>query len=468
MPATRSRISPPTSPPDVAKWERRHGGSPLPVTNLPRIEDDDYSVARSDPSRAGAQGLTILRCGQAWAERANGILARAERENRDLLASELRDFDEAARQAEGFGETWERIDAHNREMAEARRFVPVGDGGRREAARGPVLAPEQRMSDWAGHHGLGGHHEGELRFDRWVRGIVSGDWTGADAERRAMGEGVLAGGGYVVPTPLALEIIDRARQQARVLQAGARTVPMTSQTLKIGRVAGDPSASWHAEHEIIAESDMTFEQVELRAKTLTSIVRASRELLEDGNDVQGTLRDAFAAQLALALDRASLYGSGVAPEPRGAKNTTGVVLQPRGANGGLIDWDVLVDAVGALWDANETPTAIIDAPRTERSLAKLKDAQGQYLRPPDMLANLPRYATNQVPTDLTMGTANNTSDAFVGDWKQLLIGVRAGFAIEVLKERYADRFEIGFLAHLRADVALARPAGVVVVTGIIP
>ena len=343
-----------------------------------------------------------------------------------------------------------------------------GAGGA-ETRAGSVLPDlEHRMTDWAQARGDIRPDERNMSFRKWVKGAVTGDWHDAEMERRAMSEGVLAGGGFAVPTPLSTRIIDRARNAARVLQAGAQTVPMTSQTLKIARVAGDQTAAWHTENAPIGASDMTLESVTLTARTLTSLVVASRELIEDAEGVETALEEAFAAQLALSLDLAALYGSGVAPEPRGVKNTTGVTLQSQGANGAaLTNYDPLVDALATLWDFNEQANGIIHAPRTARTLAKLKDTTGQPLVAPEVLQGVPRYTTNQVPTTLTQGTATTASDIFVADWKQLLVGIRHSFNIQVLNERYADNYQIGFIASLRADIVVARPKAFVVVTGVI-
>ena len=338
-----------------------------------------------------------------------------------------------------------------------------------ETRAGSVLPDlEHRMADWAAARGDIRPDERNMSFRKWVKGAVTGDWHDADMERRAMSEGVLAGGGFAVPTPLSTRIIDRARNAARVLQAGAQTVPMTSQTLKIARVAGDQTAAWHTENAAIGASDMTLESVTLTARTLTSLVVASRELIEDAEGVETALEEAFAAQLALSLDLAALYGSGTPPEPRGVKNTTGVTLQSQGANGAtLTNYDPLVDAMATLWDFNEEANGIIHAPRTARVLAKLKDTTNQPLVAPDVLQGVPRYTTNQVPTNLTQGTATTASDVFVADWKQLLVGIRHSFNIQVLNERYADNYQIGFIASLRADIVVARPKAFVVVTGVI-
>jgi len=156
--------------------------------------------------------------------------------------------------------------------------------------------------------------------------------------------------------------------------------------------------------------------VTLTANTLAGLTLISRELLEDAENVDRELANAFARVLALKVDQAALYGGGVAPEPLGVKNTPGVITVPfGGANGGtLTNYDPILDAVGTLHDANESPTGVIYSARTGRELAKTKDTLGQSIVVPNYIADLPRYDTNQVPNTLTAGTASTASDIFTG------------------------------------------------------
>lgn len=76
-----------------------------------------------------------------------------------------------------------------------------------------------------------------------------------------------------------------------------------------------------------------------------------------------------------------------------------------------------------------------------------------------MVEDVRKHATNQIPVNLTVGTNNDNSEIYVGDWPFLLIGVRHNLQIDTLRERYADAYQYGFLAHLRADIQLAQPKG---------
>lgn len=168
----------------------------------------------------------------------------------------------------------------------------------------------------------------------------------------------------------------------------------------------------------------------LTAKSLAGYTVVSRELLEDVSNLDAQLSAAFAQQFALAVDKMALYGTGSSNQPTGIKSISGVTNLSMPASGVISDYNFLIDAVGDLRDSNENPTAVIYAPRTERKLGKLVDSTGQPLAVPPYLDGLPRLSTNQIPTNL--GTGTNESDMFVGDFSQLLVGVRTDLQISIL------------------------------------
>jgi len=338
-------------------------------------------------------------------------------------------------------------------------FVTEGRTVRREDV---TLRYNERLADRVDKRGQDGS------FGKWLKGTIMGDWRGAE-EERVMSIGTPSAGGYLVPTPLAVGIIDLSRNQARVLEAGAQTVHMTAETLRIARQLTDPLATWRAENAAVTTSDLTFDSVTLTAHTLAVIVKFSRELFEDAPNLDQVVRNAMSKSIALEIDRVALYGSGVDPEPRGLINTSGVSVVSMGANGGpLTNYDVFIQAMLQVENANETPNAAIMTPRSAAALATLKDTQGRYLTPPTALADLKMLTTKQLPITRTQGTATNASDIFVGEWQELLIEMRTELGIQILSERYADFGQIALLAWMRADIAVARPGGFAIIEGVTP
>jgi HK97 family phage major capsid protein len=335
-----------------------------------------------------------------------------------------------------------------------------------------VLTREQSVEQWCQQRGLfEPPAEGErLSFDRYLRGLVTGNWDGAIAER-ALSEGTLTAGGHLVPLPLSSRVIDLARNQTRVFQAGAITVPMTAQTLKLARLTGEGTPAWKAENAAITDADMTFDSVTFTARTLVRLVKLSVELFDDSDpSAEDVIARSFAAQVALELDRVALRGSGTPPEPQGVRNQSGVTITSHGANGSTItttsayDWHL--DAAGVVAGNNFTPNAHVQAPRTSVSLSKLREATtSAYLAPPPNM--LPMLATKQVPINLTVGTSTDCSEIYTADWSNLMVGIRTDFQLLFLRERFvADNLQYAFLAFLRADIQLAQPSAFVVDVGV--
>jgi HK97 family phage major capsid protein len=345
-------------------------------------------------------------------------------------------------------------------------------GGRNTStADGEVaLRRDQRVADWCASKGMTDQkvpsRDAAESFGRYLRGIATGNWANA-VEERALAEGSTTSGGALVPTFLAANVIDLARNATRVIEAGAITVPMASETLKMARLTGEGSPAWRSEGAQINAGDLTFDQVTFAAKNLDRLVLISRELFEDSDPAaSGVIAHSFAKQIALELDRAALRGSGTAPEPLGVVNTSGVTQTAHGTNGTApTDYDWLLDAAGLIRDNNFEPNAHILAPRTLTELQKTKTTYGEYLQPPPSM--LPMLTTNQVPTNLDVGTSSTASEIYTAQWDQLAIGMRTSFELLFLRERYIDTGQYAFLAHLRADVQVLHPAAFTVDTGIL-
>src|SRR4030095_2214751 len=158
---------------------------------------------------------------------------------------------------------------------------------------------------------------------------------------------------------------------------------------------------------------------------------------------------------------------GTPPEPRGVLNQSGVTLTAHGANGTAItNYDWWLDAIGAVRAAGFEPNAHIQAPRSSKSLSKLKGAtHNAYTTPPANM--LPMLTTKSVPITLTVGTSTDTSLVFTGDWSNLLVGIRTDFNLRFLGARYlAATLQYSFRAYLRADVQVAQPTAFNVDTGV--
>jgi len=301
-----------------------------------------------------------------------------------------------------------------------------------------------------------------------LRAMVAG--ARSDVERRALHEGTDSTGGFTVPAPVVARFADLFRQATTVVQAGARTVPLDSDSLTMVKLLTDAAAAWRLEEGAVAESDPSFGAITFAPKSLAVLVKASRELLEDSINVDEMLERSLAAAFAKEIDRVALFGSGSDPEPDGISGAADVNSESMGTDGAaLTNYDPLLNVAQAILDDNApAPSVAIMAPRTWKTLAALKDTTNQPLRRPPALDDVRFLTTTAVPIDQTQGTSNDASRIIMGGFDALMLGVRRSLRVEVLRERYADTMHFGFLAHARIDVAWTHAQQFGEVIGIIP
>jgi len=337
-------------------------------------------------------------------------------------------------------------------------WVRANDGRSATVARGERFAQHEVVAD---HIRRNGAHDSAVAQYESFGNLV-----------RAM---TTTSGSAVVPTVWAGDIIDRARNLAAVLRAGAEIVPMDAKTVQIGRLTGDPTAAFRTEGSPITASDPTFDNVTLDAKTMSALVVGSMEWFQDADNVDEVVTEAVAKAIALQLDLVALYGSITAgagtinlatpPNPRGVLGTLNAVAASSvlgGAANGTAQtassyYNELLDLVFTPQGYNEQVTGLIYNSKLALQYAKAYDTTGQPLRPPQAIDDIPAFVSNQVPS-YTQGTmAGRATDVFAGDWSQLLIGQRLDLTIQTLTERYAENGQVGIVAHWRGDIGVARP-----------
>jgi len=207
--------------------------------------------------------------------------------------------------------------------------------------------------------------------------------------------------------------------------------------------------------------------VTLRPKTAVALVRLSLELAQDSANIEEILVSSLTDALAGAIDQAGLVGvttdAGAAPggvfDLSGRSSVTGV--------GAPSSWDFVVDAVYELLANNvdqERVGALIAHPALWKKMRKLKTGiagDNTPLTMPEEVARLPKLWTTAAP--LSAGTAK----AVIGDWSDLLWGIRQDISVRLLTESYlGSNLQIALLAYARCDFAAARPQSFCTIEGI--
>ena len=386
--------------------------------------------------------------------KADAIVNRAERENRELAAGEHAKVDGALTEVRELTVQILSMPAETGayQVPETQRSATAptdwsrrgtGDRGAIDP-RCPVLTREQRTVDYLAALGRGAAYEpitGRFCVGELVLSSLTGNRDRlSDAERRALEAGTGVSGGFILEGQPAGMMIDLLRPATRVLQAGASVVPMTEGTLKLAKVTAAGQPTWHVENsDDIADSGLTFGAITLVTKTLPVIATASVELVEDLNS--SMLAQAIEQQLIKAiaqeLDRSLLRGTGLTTEHiQGLLHKSGVTKTELGSGNGLetADFDWVVEAIGRVWAQNLDPTGWVTSSPVATVIEKYKSSvDSQPLRAPQAVENLPRFITNQVPADLTVGSSTDCSEAYFGNWPDMLVGMRTNMRVEATR-----------------------------------
>ena len=340
--------------------------------------------------------------------------------------------------------------------------VHTGDAIESDEGTAIALRSGQSFRAWAQARSPGSENLRGMDAGKFLRAMVVDNKS--EAERRALSEASDSAGGFTVPNVLSAELIDKARAQSVVMQAGAQTIPLTSDHNTIAKVLTDPTPAWRDEAGAVANSDGTFGAVVLTPRSLAVSVDISAELMADSLNLATALPNILAAAMATELDRVALIGSGTAPEPRGVANTVGIGTFAQDAV--IANYANLSKARTGILTANRGPvSAFVMHPRDEGSFTDLVDSDGQPLMAPRAVGDIAMRTTTALPVD--GGTGSDESTIIAGNFAHLLVGIRSGVQIELFKgPKYISNLQFTMVAHLRADIAVQDPGAFFTLTGV--
>ncbi|QFT30101.1 Phage capsid family protein [Labrenzia sp. THAF82] len=274
------------------------------------------------------------------------------------------------------------------------------------------------------------------------------------SEKRNQTVGTDIAGGYTVATNLA-SMADRFRPALKVESLGATILRGLTGFLDLPNLASSGTAGWVAENGDATRSAATFEKVSMAPQTVAGEYQLSRRLMLQSNEaIEAVLRRDLGFLLAQALDLTAINGSGVAPEPLGILNTTGVATVTTEAEFS----DTTANLIAELELDDITGTgAFLTNPTVMKDVRKLKDGDGHTFSLTELFHNGRVEISSQVPTDI--GVGSDKSALIYGQWGELYLGYWS--AVDILINPYHPDVASngGALLHafLDADVAVRHP-----------
>jgi len=170
--------------------------------------------------------------------------------------------------------------------------------------------------------------------------------------------------------------------------------------------------------------------------------------------------------MASELDRVGIVGTGVSPEPLGIINTPGIGSVTGAA---ITDWSKFVSAVSTLLTAgvplDVATRVVIFNPYVWAKLENLAtgiSSDKTQLPIPRAFEETQFLVTTSLPNNSPVGDV-----AVLGDFRDLLMGIRREASVEILKlDTYASKLILEFIGYLRADFVVTRPASFVKITSL--
>lgn len=307
--------------------------------------------------------------------------------------------------------------------------------------------------------------EKNINIGKYVRGIVTGNWEGAEIEKRAM---LTTSTGALIPEVLSAKIIDLSRNESLFTLADVPVIPMgNNNNITVSRVKTDPVFKFKEEGKESTESSMEIDSVQLKAKTVYGYAYISLESIKSSQNLDFIINNAFSKAIAEAIDKAMLYGQYNTTSsaydtfaPSGIINDSNINSIAATSNSG---YDDIIKAIGKVRKANGVPNVLGINSDTEEIFNLIKTTDGQYLEAPKSVQALTSIVSNQLLHDDTTG-----NDGIIFDNNAMVIGLQESINIRMMEEtdECLKKGLVAFRIYAMLDCQVTQPKHICKVTGI--
>lgn len=253
-----------------------------------------------------------------------------------------------------------------------------------EVIEKPRLASGFIKPSWSELFGLRSLDHGEYRGLEHLLRVAAG----AEKRSSAMQEGVGVYGGFAVPSGIASMIWSLALESSIALPR-CTIFPMISNDLTIpawdsedktkGPVASF-AAEWLGESREANKKRPKLRAINLNCRKLAVFADASRELVQDGNDMQTQIGNVLRQAIGFEMDSVLIAGNGVA-KPLGALNQPSKISVAR-ATANTVSYADLTSMVGRMIPSLLPQAVWICSPPVLPKLLTMTDGNGNLIWQP--------------------------------------------------------------------------------------
>lgn len=254
--------------------------------------------------------------------------------------------------------------------------------------------------------------------------------------------------------------IDALRNASSAMAAGVTYLSGLVGNVDIPRMVSGVTSTWiSAEDGDATEDQATFDQVVLSPKDLACYTEVSRRLLlQSAPSIEGIVRSDLAIAQALGIDKAVLYGTGLAGQPTGIANQAGVGSKTFGA--AAPTYAELVDMVATVKGGNypvSSLTWLINAAMWGGLMTTPKQASGNE---GNFVMDV--GTSTMVGHPVIVSEQVNDGDVILGDFSQVLLGEWGGLEINVDPYTHSLKGRVRYVTFKTVDVAVRHPEAFVV------
>jgi len=380
----------------------------------------------------------------AW-HAAKALLDAAAAEKRDLTAEEEQTY---ARIMEDMDSRAQRIaDLQSAEARAASIDTAV------------AAAPELRVE----HRPMKPESDAEI-----LRKLAMGEIRSHNFEQRVLNT---TDDNELVPTEFLARVQELMLYTGPMLNESFFTRINTSngRDIRVPVEATRPTGTATAESATFAESEGTFNELTLRAWKYGTLIRVSRELLDDNAiDLVSFLGRQIGVSLGTAVNSALTLGTGTV-QPQGIAGAAGSGVTGGTGVAGVPTFPNLIDLVHSVDTAYASrPSVAFMARRaTLGKIRQITDGNGAYIFAPATTFNsvdtLLSYPVLENPYVAATGT--NAKSVLFGDMSSFHVRVQGGIEISRSDEVYFTSDEVGFRARILVDGALGQSEAVKYLAG---
>lgn len=288
--------------------------------------------------------------------------------------------------------------------------------------------------------------------DALGRSIYQGSQDALLRVMQAMGriqEATTPSKGGVLVQQMNLGFDELLRNRMKTRELGVRTLPGLRDNIAIPRLSSGATAYWLSpEGADITESEAAFGQVTLSPKTVGGLVAWTRQLAIQANPaIDAIMADDLNMALALAIDLATLHGTGADGQPLGIANTSGVAAPDLST----ATWAKVVsmETLVAMANADVASMALLTTPQFRGTLKTREKATntGMFIWTGNEVNGYRAEVSNQV----------SSGYAFFGDWTRAVLGEWGVLELAVSEHTKFASGGIALRGMQTVDVAVRQP-----------